>query len=54
MNIHIKGGRLVDPKNGVDEVRDLFIAEGKVLAVGREPAGFRAERTQAILGRIAR
>ena len=44
MNIHIKGGRLVDPKNGVDEDKDLFIAEGRVLALGKAPPGFRAER----------
>ena len=36
MNIHIKSGRLVDPKNGVDEVRDLFIAEG-FAPVPRDP-----------------
>jgi dihydroorotase len=45
MNIHIKGGRLVDPKNGVDEVRDVFLSEGKVAAIGKAPAGFKPERT---------
>jgi dihydroorotase len=45
MSIHIKNGRLVDPRNGVDEKKDVFLADGKVAATGRAPAGFKAERT---------
>ena len=45
MKLHIKNGRVVDPANGIDEVKDLFIADGKVAAVGRAPEGFAAERT---------
>ena len=44
MNIHIKKGRLIDPKNGIDARLDLFIAAGKVLAVGDAPAGFIADK----------
>jgi dihydroorotase len=44
MRIHVKGGRLVDPAHGVDAPRDLFIAAGKVVGVGGEPAGFSANR----------
>ncbi len=44
MNIHIKNGRLIDPKNGIDAVQDLFIAAGKVVAVGNAPAGFVADK----------
>ena len=40
MNIHIKNGRLIDPKNKIDAVQDVFIAAGKVAAVGSAPAGF--------------
>jgi len=43
--IHIKGGRLIDPKSRVDAKQDVFISEGKIAATGRPPAGFRAERT---------
>ena len=43
-NIHLKNGRIVDPKNGVDAKQDLFIAAGKIAALGKAPAGFRAER----------
>ncbi len=44
MKIHIKNGRLVDPKNKIDVRRDVFIAAGKVVAVGAMPAGFHANR----------
>ena len=45
MKIHIKNGRLIDPKNGIDAVRDVYIAAGKVVAVGTAPDGFTANRT---------
>jgi len=45
MKIHIKGGRLVDPKSRSDGARDLFVADGRIAGVGAAPAGFRAERT---------
>jgi len=44
MKIHIKGGRLVDPKHGIDAPRDLFIAAGRIAAVGAAPEGFSANR----------
>lgn len=43
MNLHIKNGRLIDPANGVDQVADLFIADGKVAAIGTAPDGFTAD-----------
>jgi len=45
MNLHIKGGRVVDPRNRVDAVQDVFIADGKIAALGRPPAGFKADQT---------
>lgn len=44
MNIHIKNGRLIDPKNRIDAQQDLFIAAGKIAAVGSVPAGFVADK----------
>ena len=44
MRLHIANGRLIDPANGVDGQHDLFIAEGRVAAVGRRPDGFEADR----------
>ncbi|HEY7674949.1 MAG TPA: dihydroorotase [Burkholderiales bacterium] len=43
--IHIQGGRLIDPKNRIDAKQDVFISDGKIAALGRQPAGFRAEHT---------
>jgi dihydroorotase len=34
--ILIRGGRVIDPSRGTDEVTDLFIADGKVQASGRD------------------
>jgi dihydroorotase len=45
MNIEIKNGRVIDPKNGVDRNTSLFIADGKIAALGDAPAGFAAEQT---------
>jgi len=45
MKLHIKNGRLIDPAGGIDAVQDLFIADGKIAAVGSAPAGFTAGRT---------
>lgn len=40
MNICIKNGRVIDPANGIDEVIDVFIADGKIAALGTQPVGF--------------
>ena len=45
--VHIKNGRVIDPKTRVDAKQDVFIADGKIAALGKAPAGFRAERTIA-------
>ncbi|MEI6417380.1 MAG: dihydroorotase, partial [Verrucomicrobiota bacterium] len=29
-NLHLKNGRVIDPANNIDEVRDLFVTEGKI------------------------
>ncbi len=52
MKIHIQGGRLIDPRNNIDAVRDLYIAAGKIVAVGAAPAGFGANRTIDASGKI--
>ena len=45
MKIEIRNGRLVDPRNGVDRVTSLFVAAGKVAAIGHAPAGWAPNRT---------
>ncbi|MBL0038803.1 MAG: dihydroorotase [Nitrosomonadales bacterium] len=44
MNIQIKNGHLIDPKNQIDGLHDLFIVAGKVAAIGSAPAGFVAQQ----------
>ena len=46
MNIEIKNGRVIDPLNGVDRSgASLYIADGKVAAVGAAPSGFVVEES---------
>ncbi|MDH4292607.1 MAG: dihydroorotase, partial [Betaproteobacteria bacterium] len=52
MKIHIKNGRLIDPDNGIDAQRDVFVAAGKVVAIGDMPTGFGANRVIDATGRI--
>ena len=52
MKIHIKGGRLVDPGSGIDGRHDVFIAAGRVVAVGEAPDGYTANRTIDAAGLI--
>ncbi len=44
MKIHIKGGRLIDPRSGVDAKKDVYIAAGKIAGIGDPPSGFTANR----------
>jgi len=52
MKILIKNGRLIDPKNNIDAMRDVYIAAGKIVAIGAAPAGFTANRTIDASGKI--
>ncbi|MBI1991432.1 MAG: dihydroorotase [Betaproteobacteria bacterium] len=45
MKIHIKNGRLIDPASGTDARQDVFIAAGKIVAIGAPPHGYTANRT---------
>ncbi len=45
MNIHIKGGRLLDPANGLDVAKDVYVCGADVASIGEAPAGFNADRT---------
>ncbi|MDR3391553.1 MAG: dihydroorotase [Sulfuriferula sp.] len=44
MKIQISNGRVIDPKNGVDQYADVFIAAGKIAAIGTMPKDFHANR----------
>lgn len=45
MNITIKNGHLVDPANGTDANTDVYVAGGRIAALGKAPSGFRADVT---------
>jgi len=40
MNIHIKNGRLIDPKNNIDAQQDVYIVDRRIAAIGQSPSGF--------------
>lgn len=42
-SISIINGRLIDPANKIDEVTDIHLSQGLVLAVGEKPSGFEPE-----------
>ena len=39
--IHIKQGRIIDPVNKVNRIGSVYIANGKIISVTNEPAGFK-------------
>jgi dihydroorotase len=45
MKLHIRNGHVVDPANGIDAPQDVYLAEGKIAAIGSAPAGFTADQT---------
>src|SRR5580692_1852960 len=45
MKIHIQGGTLIDPAAGTEQQQDIFIAAGKIVAIGQAPADFHAAKT---------
>jgi dihydroorotase len=44
MKIEINNGRVIDPRNGIDRKTSLFIAAGKVAAIGSAPPSWHANR----------
>ena len=52
MKIQIKGGRVVDPGKAIDKVQDVFIAAGKIVAIGPSPADFHANRVIDATGMV--
>ncbi|MCG5078769.1 dihydroorotase [Paraburkholderia tagetis] len=45
MKIHIQGSTLIDPASATETQQDVYIADGKIAALGAAPAGFQADRT---------
>ena len=53
MKIDIRNARVVDPASGRDEHTPLFIADGRIVALGAAPDGFRPDRTIDAKGLVA-
>jgi len=45
MKLLIKNGRVIDPASNRDEIADVAIAAGRIIAIGRLPADFAPSRT---------
>lgn len=52
MKLHIKNGHLVDPANGIDGVKDIYIVGGKIAGISVAPPAFVADRTIDATGLI--
>ncbi|WP_028693534.1 dihydroorotase [Pseudomonas cremoricolorata] len=53
MSISILGARVIDPHSGLDQVSDLHIEAGRLVAIGAAPAGFTAQRSIEASGLVA-
>jgi dihydroorotase len=52
MKLAIRNGRVVDPASKVDGRADVFVDDGRIVAIGTAPHGFSAERTLDATGLI--
>jgi dihydroorotase len=52
VKIEIRNGRVIDPKHGIDRKASLYIAAGKVAAVGEAPGGWHANRVLDAAGLV--
>ena len=52
MKIEISRGRVIDPKHGVDRETSVYVAAGRVAAIGAAPAGWAAERVIDARGQV--
>lgn len=50
MKLLIKGGRVIDPASNRDEIADLAIAAGRIVAIGKLPADFAPNRVVEAAG----
>jgi dihydroorotase len=52
MKIRIANGRVIDPARQIDRVQDVFIADGKIAALGTTPDGFEPNHTLDATGLV--
>ena len=53
MKLSILGARVIDPSSQLDQVTDLHLEAGKIVAIGAAPAGFSPTRTIDAKGLVA-
>jgi dihydroorotase len=53
VKLSILGARVIDPTSGLDNVIDLHLEAGKIIALGEAPAGFVASQTIEAKGLVA-
>ncbi len=53
MSLTIKGGQVIDPANGIDAKKDVYIDDkGFIAAIGKAPSGFKAGKIIEAAGKI--
>ncbi|MFV8834568.1 dihydroorotase [Aquisalimonas sp.] len=48
----IRGGRIVDPAEGVDRIADLYVADGRIIGLDTPPDGFQPQETIDAAGKL--
>ena len=52
MKLHIKQGRVIDPLSGLDQIADVFVQDGNVIALSQAPAVFSPDRVIDASGKL--
>jgi dihydroorotase len=50
--IEVRNGRVVDPGTGFDQVASVYVADGRIAAIGDAPTGWRSQRVIDASGHI--
>jgi dihydroorotase len=50
--LEIRGGRVLDPASGTDQVATVFITDDRITAVGQAPAGWKPDKVLDAAGKI--
>ena len=50
--IRLRGGRVVDPTTGMDEVTDVYLQGGTIAALGRAPRGIKVQHDYDVSGLV--
>ena len=51
MNLSIQNGHLIDPANGINQVIDIHVSQGRIKAIGSPPPKFQPQKTVDAKGR---